>query len=91
MSKKQIEKIQGQLNFLRHVKKKGEYLAAGLQIGFNVGVSESYDLDIEVGISSNIEEKLINLLIEGLESSKEVWIDRLRQETEENLNFLNQL
>ena len=91
MSKKQIEKIQSQLIYLNRVKKNKSYLAAGLQIGFNVGVCESYDIEIEVGIYSGIEEELINLLIKGLESSKEGWIKSLKRETEENLNFLNSL
>ena len=90
-----IKRIRTQLKTLNEIKKKGEYLAAGLTVDINVG-EPSYDQacsvgNLSIGIFSGIESELIDLLIKGLELSLSQWIKCLEKEVEEQTNFLREL
>lgn len=92
-----IRSIQAQIKVIDRMIKDGEWKAAGLEIGINVGprTSESdysFDAVVQLGIPSMDQGySILNAIRQGLECSLAFNIGSLRREHDEMSNFLKEL
>lgn len=87
-----LEKLQlldTQINDISKEIKKGGYKAAGLVISLSIGQNGNYISDIQLGVYSCIEERVLTLILEGLVTTKEVYLHDLRKESEKIVEYLN--
>jgi len=84
-----LKLLDTQINDISKEIKKGEYKAAGLVISLSIGKNGNYISDIELGVSSSIEESLLYLILDGLEKTKEAYLRDLKKEMEEANEYLN--
>ena len=90
-----IRHIQAQIKVIDRMIKSGEWKAAGLEIGINVGPrSEDYGFDavVQLGIPSMDQGfSILNAIRQGLECSLAFNVGSLRREHDELSNMLKEL
>ena len=84
---KQLEK---QITWVERELKKGEYKAAGLGVDISVGEDGEY-MSMSFGISSGIEQELLELLLRGLKETKEYVLKDILNQQKEISQFIETL